>query len=135
MSIQNNTTALQSILAAVNELPEAGGGSSAVVQYVEYTPSSNSRSATFYGLDHEPTMFCIIPEANITLSSNTRYVTSLYYGKDDGNFGVYSTTSTAYYAKDCFSWTYNNGTLTITTTSTSTGGYFKSGTKYWLNYV
>ena len=111
------------------------GGTSAVVRYAEYTPSSNSRSATFTGLVQEPTMLCLTPDGNISLSSNTRYVTSLYYGKDDGNYGVCSTTSTAYFTKDCFTWTYSNGTLTITTASMSSGGYFKSGTKYWLNYV
>lgn len=101
------------------------------------TPSSNSRSISFSGLPEELT-FTIVPIGNITLNSTTRYVLGVYgFLNADGGIwteGVYSTNSTTTYTNTGFTASYNNGTLTINTTSTSDGGYFRSGTTYQLSY-
>lgn len=98
--------------------------------------TSNNTTITFTGLTGEPTMFTIFPLGNITLGT-TRYVTNVSY---DGTttHGVYGYRSgqsgTSYYSQSYFTWTYNNGTLTVKTSSTTNGGYFSSNVTYQLNY-
>jgi hypothetical protein len=107
----------------------------------EVTPSSNALSIEFTGLTEEPYAFAIQPVENITLSS-TRSVVSVTYdgtetegvcGYSSGSF-MSSSATNAYFASD-FTWEYENGTLTVTSNSASTSGYFKSGTTYKLFYV
>jgi len=100
-----------------------------------FTPSSNTQTAIFTGLTHMPTLFLIVPTSNITLNYSTRYVISVNYIVSGGIAGIYSTTSTATTTYDGFSFTYDNGTLTVTTTSATNGGYFRSGVQYGLIYV
>ena len=98
--------------------------------------TSNNTTITFTGLTGEPTMFTIFPLGNITLGT-TRYVTNVSY---DGTttHGVYGYRSgqsgTSYYSQSYFTWTYDNGTLTVKTSSTTNGGYFSSSVTYQLNY-
>ena len=96
--------------------------------------TSNGTSISFTGLKGEPSMFSIHPTSNITLSS-TRYVTNVTY---DGNttHGIYgyraSSSATSYYSASYFTWTYNNGTLTVRTSSSTNGGNFSSSVTYQL---
>lgn len=112
---------------------KAGGGSAAVGK-VSTTPSSNSTSISFSGLSGEPKMFAIIPTANVSLSSSSRYVTNVQF---DGSTlrGMYSNNSTAYQSTSYFTKTYSGGTLTIKTSSSTNGGYFRSGIAYQLVYI
>ena len=101
------------------------------------TPSSNSRSISFSDLP-EGLAFTIVPIGNISLNSTTRYVLGVggtyFAGAEEWTKGVYSTTSMTTYTSTGFTSSYNNGTLTINTTSTTDGGYFKGGTAYQLSY-
>lgn len=107
------------------------------VEIVTTKLTSNSTSISFTELKGEPSMFSIHPTSNITLSS-TRYVTNVTY---DGNttHGIYgyraSSSATSYYSASYFTWTYNNGTLTVRTSSSTNGGNFSSSVTYQLNYV
>lgn len=100
-------------------------------------PSSNGTSISFTGLNGEPVMFAINPTGNITLGS-TRYVTGVKYDGSitHGTYGYRSGQSgTSYYSSSYFTWTYNNGTLTVRTSSATNGGNFSSNVTYHLVYV
>jgi hypothetical protein len=117
-------------------VPSSGGTGGGTALTSEATPTSNSLSISFTGLQGEPTTFTVQTGANITLAT-TRYVTSVTNNGTNttGVCGYKATSgSTAYYTSN-YSYTYSNGTLTITSSAASTGGYFKSGTKYQLSYV
>lgn len=118
---------------------EAASASPTVVQIAEATPTANALTLTFNGLSGEPTLFSIDPIENITLGT-TRYVGTVSY--DGTNIvGAYlykastygSATST--YSDTAYSYTYANGTLTITSDGATTGGYFVSGITYRLIYI
>lgn len=124
------------------EVPTGGeSGGIADISTKEVTPNSNALSIEFTGLTGEPSAFAIQPVEDITLSS-TRSVVSVTYdgtktegvcGYSSGSF-MSSSAKNAYFASD-FTWKYENGTLTVTSNSASTSGYFKSGTTYKLFYV
>lgn len=113
---------------------KAGGASAPNIGKVSVTPSSNSTSISFSGLSGEPKMFSICPTGNVSLSSSSRYVTGVQF---DGSTmrGLYSNNSTATHSTSYFTKTYSNGTLTIRTSSSTNGGYFRSGVAYQLVYV
>lgn len=113
----------------------------AVVLVAEATPSANSLTLEFTGLSGEPTLFSVHPKENITLGS-TRYILGVDYdgentvgiqGYSSGSF--MSSSATATYSATAFSWAYANGTLTVTSGSATTGGYFMSGITYQLVYI
>lgn len=124
------------------EVPTGGeSGGIADISTKEVTPNSNALSVEFTGLTGEPSAFAIQPVENITLSS-TRSVVSVTYdgtetegvcGYSSGSF-MSSSATNAYSASD-FTWEYENGTLTVTSNSASTSGYFMSGITYKLFYV
>ena len=118
--------------------PPTGG---ATVLTAESTPTANSLTLEFTGLSGEPTLFSVHPKENITLGS-TRYILGVDYdgentvgiqGYSSGSF--MSSSATATYSETAFSWTYANGTLTVTSGSATTGGYFMSGITYQLVYI
>lgn len=133
-NVDNQHSQIEQIKTLLNEkLP-----GKATVGTVDVRPSSNARNITFTGLPAEPTSFIVIPTTNITLSSSTRYVTCVSGGNAPGTIqtgGCFSTTSTNTATGTGFSYTYRNGSLTVNTTSTTDGGYFKSGTTYQLIYT
>lgn len=119
----------------------SGGGGGVKISSAEVTPSANSLTITFEGLTEEPKMFVVQAAANITLAS-TRFITSVVYdgektygacGYTSGSF--MSSSGTSAYSETAYTWTYADGTLTITANSASSGGNFKSGTKYVLAYA
>lgn len=125
-------------IAAALEGKAAGGGASAPnIGTVSTKPSSNSTSIAFSGLSGEPKMFAICPIGNITLES-TRYVTGVMYDGTTtrGTYGYRSgSRATSYYSASYFTWTYNNGTLTVRTNSSTNGGNFTSSATYQLVYI
>ena len=73
-----------------------------------------------------------IKSATNTPNSNTTSIsTNGIYTNQSSIFGY----GTAHVSSSYFSYTYSNGTLTIHSSSSSKGGYFKSGCTYKLNYV
>ncbi|MBR4983989.1 MAG: hypothetical protein IKY94_15770 [Lachnospiraceae bacterium] len=115
--------------------------SSSSILTKEVKPSSNSLSIQFTGLAGEPSAFSVQTNTNITLAS-TRYVISVDYDgtETEGVCGYtsgssYNKTGTNAYSASDFTWTYANGTLTITSASATTGGYFTSSATYKLFYV
>ena len=116
----------------------SGGGCTVDVKTV--TPSSNATSISFTGLSAEPKMFCVQWEYNngsYMSGSSTRYITSVCSdGEHCYGSSVYRSGSSGreyYYTTASFS--YSNGTLTITSPSSSTLGYFRSGYTYRLIYA
>ena len=112
---------------------------SAGVEIIDTTTklSSNSTSISFTGLPAEPKMFVIIPTANITLGA-TRYITNVIYdGSTTNGSAGYRSGSSAfnYYYDSAYSWTYENGTLTVEASSSTNGGSFSSSVTYRLMYV
>lgn len=115
------------------------GGESATVATVTATPSSNATSLAFT-VAGEPKAFAVMTGAQITLAS-TRYVMAVM-SNGTTTYGVYGykgsgggSSAYCYYSASYFSFTYSNGTLTVKSSSSTNGGYFKSGTSYRLIYV
>lgn len=101
--------------------------------------NSNNQTISFTGLPAEPKAFAVTPIGNITLSTSNRFVTSVLYDGETTH-GVYvvsggssyNRTYTETHSTSYFSRTYNNGTLTIGTSSTTNGGVFASAATYKL---
>lgn len=116
-----------------------GAGASILIK--EATPTSNSLTIEFTGLAAEPSAFSVQANNNITLAS-TRYIVGVNYdgtetegvcGYKSGSYT--SSTATNVFSASDFTWTYSNGTLTVTSSGASAGGYFKANTVYKLIYV
>lgn len=122
----------------VRTLGTLSGGASTVATTTE-TPSSNSTSISF-DVEGEPLMFAVqwsYTSGSYMSGSSTRYITSVI---SDGTHcygsSVYRSGSSGreyYYTTASFS--YSNGVLTVTSPSSSTLGYFRSGYTYRLIYV
>lgn len=107
-------------------------GSSANIGTADVQVGSGATSITFTGLPEEPTCWSCIFKTDIGTSSGyTRaHVVvndgSSIYGMEMGSGSSATSNWTA---------TYNNGSLTITSSSTSAGGYFHQPGYYQLTYV
>lgn len=124
--------------AGVRTTGTASGGSS-TVDVVTTTPSSNSTSISF-SVDGEPLMFAVqwsYTSGSYMSGSSTRYITSVISdGTNCYGSSVYrSGSSGREYFYTTASYSYSNGTLTVTSPSSSTLGYFRSGYTYRLIYV
>jgi len=99
--------------------------------------SSNATSISFTSLSAEPKAFSVMLDQQSSLGS-TRYVIAVHYDGSTtyGTWG-YSSSNTryAYYSSSYFTWTYSGGTLTVSTNSSTNGGYFRSGYSYRLIYA
>lgn len=121
---------------------ENGGGTSGsvTVNSKTVTPSSNSTNISF-SVEGEPKFFSVQLDAQQYLST-TRTVVNV---NCDGNtcYGIYAYssgyswmggTNTLAYSDSYFSYTYSNGTLTISTQSATNGGNFIANAAYRLIY-
>ena len=117
----------------------SGGGGSGyqVASTTKKMGSSNATQIQFTGLSGQPHAFMCMLDQQSSLGS-TRYVIAVTYDgeKVRGTWG-YSSSNTryAYYSDSYFSQSYSSGTLTISTSSSSNGGYFRSNYTYRLIYV
>lgn len=128
--------------AMMGLLGDSGGKATPTVKTITVTPSSNTLSITFSGLDAEPVMFAINHITKISLSSTSknRYVTGIFF---DGNHIAYtsiasesnSIMASSSHSTNNVKQSYSNGTLTITSASSISCGYFKSNISYELIYV
>jgi len=114
----------------------SGGGGGVTIASTTKSTSSNATSISFT-VSGNPTAFMCMLDQQSSLGS-TRYVIGVTYDGSTvrGTYG-YSSSNTryAYYSSSYFSKSYSNGTLTISTTSSTNGGYFRSGYTYRLIYA
>jgi len=109
----------------------------AKIDSVTTTPSSRELSITFNGLKARPLAFCCAQEGQTTFSKSYRWIVSVTY---DGTTvrnetrGVSGSSMIGYTFSNC-TWTYTNGSLTITSPSSGSNGYFKDGILHRLLYI
>lgn len=108
------------------------GGSSANVGTQDVQVGSGATSISFTGLTEEPTCWSLIFKDNIGTSSG---YTRAHVVVNDGSeiYGMEMGSGSS--ATSNWTATYNNGTLTISSQSTSAGGYFHQPGYYQLTYV
>lgn len=141
-TVQNSVDSQADIIVQIETALEgksagSSGGSGATIKTATTVLDSGARTISFTGLDAEPKMFVIIPIGELTLSS-IRYVTGVVYDGSltHGRYGYHTTSSgKSYYSSSYFTWTYNNGTLTVNTSSSNNGGNFAGTYDYRLVYV
>lgn len=107
------------------------GGNSANLGTAETQVGSGATSVTFTGLTDEPDYFSVIFKSNFSTSSGYQRVMAVAY---DGTntYGVAMDSGAK--ALSSWSYTYNNGSLTVTSTGTNNGGYFHQPGYYQLTY-
>lgn len=108
------------------------GGSSGNIGTDDVQVGSGATSITFTGLSDEPSYFSCIFKSNFSTSSGyQRVITVVYDGTS--TYGLAMDSS----AKDATNWsyTYNNGSLTISSSGTNAGGYFHQPGYYQLTYA
>ena len=107
------------------------------IESVTTTPSSRELTITFTGLKAQPLAFTCTQEGQTTFNKSYRWIVSVTY---DGTtirnetHGVSGSSMISYSFSNC-TWTYSNGTLTITSPSSGANGYFKDGMTHRLIYV
>lgn len=107
------------------------GGNSANIGTSDVQVGSGATSIAFAGLTEEPTCWSLIFKSNFGTSSGYQRVMAV---ADDGNstYGVAMDSGAS--AESAWTSSYNNGTLTISSQSTSAGGYFHQPGYYQLTY-
>ena len=108
-------------------------GTSANVKTADVQVGSGATSITFTGLEDEPIAWYLIFKSNFSTSSGYQRVIGVVYDAEDGIVGL-EMDSSAKYAEH-WSYSYNNGTLTISSQGTNAGGYFHQPGYYQLTYV
>jgi len=94
---------------------------------------SGATSITFTGIEEEPSYFSCIFKSNFSTSSGyQRAIAVVYDGTDI--YGL-EMDSSAKPSDAHWSYTYNNGSLTITSQGTNSGGYFHQPGYYQLTYA
>ena len=94
---------------------------------------SGATSITFTGLEDEPSYFSCIFKSNFSTSSGYQRVIVVAY--DGTNIYGMEMDSSAKYSDAHWSYTYNNGSLTISSSGTNAGGYFHQPGYYQLTYA
>lgn len=114
-----------------------GGGGGATIDVKTITPSSNVTSLSF-DVSGKPIMFVVQMNKNNSYinGSSTRYITSAANnGETVYTTALYKSGSTGReYTYNTSSWSYSNGTLTVTSGGGSTAGYFTTS-QYRLIYA
>lgn len=107
------------------------GGSSANLGTAETQVGSGATSVTFTGLTDEPDYFSVIFKSDFGTSSGYQRVMSVAY---DGTntYGVAMDSGAK--AQASWSYTYSNGSLTVSSQGTNNGGYFHQPGYYQLTY-
>lgn len=118
----------------------ASGGSSTIATATT-TPSSNATSISFT-VTGQPKAFMVqMVAATYTMTSGYYVVESVMYdgSATTGNYYYYKSGGgsghTQNFSNSYFSFTYSNGTLTVSSNSSTNGGYFYSDKQYKLTYV
>ena len=116
-------------------LSDSGGG---ITVETATASGAGSTSISFTGLSGEPKMFSVCAVAQFNNSATRCVVSVMFDGTTTYGNWVYQSSNKSwgilYASSSYFSFTYSNGTLTISTSSTTNGGVFRSGTNYRLIY-
>lgn len=107
------------------------GGTSANLGTAETQVGSGATSVTFTGLTDEPDYFSVIFKSNFGTSSGYQRVISVVY---DGTNTYGLAMDSGAKALSSWSYTYSNGTLTVSSVGTNNGGYFHQPGYYQLTY-
>ena len=108
------------------------GGTVGNIQTQDVQVGSGATSITFTGLDDEPVYWSCIFKSNFSTSSGYQRVIWVEYNSNDV-WGA-DMDSSAHGASN-WNYTYNNGSLTITSKGTNQGGYFHQPGYYQLTYA
>lgn len=109
------------------------GGNSSNTGTAETQVGSGATSVTFTGLTDEPDYFSVIFKSDFGTSSGYQRVMSITYdGTDVYGMAMDSVANQAF--SDSWSYSYSNGSLTITSASANHGGYFHQPGYYQLTY-
>ena len=108
------------------------GGTAANLGTADVQVGSGATSITFTGLTDEPDYFSCIFKSNFSTSSGYQRVIAVVY---DGTsiYGM-EMDSSAKYSTTHWSYSYNSGSLTISSSGTNAGGYFHQPGYYQLTY-
>ena len=108
------------------------GGAASNIGTANVQVGSGATSITFTGLSDEPDYFSCVFKSNFSTSSGYQRVIAVAY---DGTstYGL-EMDSGAKYSSVHWSYTYNNGSLTISSSGTNAGGYFHQPGYYQLTY-
>ena len=120
----NNTydvTNLASVVVNVSGGGGGGGGVAAKVGTATTTPTYASTSISFTGLLGEPTSFAVVSNADLATGASPWKTAAVVYDGTSLHGQTIRNTSNAQVTYDgsSFSYTYNNGTLTITGSGTN----------------
>lgn len=107
------------------------GGNSANLGTDDVQVGSGATSISFTGLTAEPDYFSLVFTSDFSTSSGYQRVMAVVY---DGNSTYGVAMDSGAKALSSWSYTYNNGTLTVTSIGTNNGGYFHQPGYYHLTY-
>lgn len=108
------------------------GGSSGNIGTDDVQVGSSATSITFTDLPDEPSYFSCIFKSNFATSSGYQRVITVVY---DGTSTYGLAMDSGAKAATNWSYTYNNGSLTISSSGTNAGGYFHQPGYYQLTYA
>ena len=108
------------------------GGTGGNIGTADVQVGSGATSITFTGLSDEPEYFSCIFKSTFSTSNGYQRVMEVVY--DGTNIYGHALDSSAH-ALTSWTWSYNNGSLTITSTGTNNGGYFHQPGYYQLTYA
>ena len=94
---------------------------------------SGATSITFTNLDDEPSYFSCVFKSNFSTSSGYQRVIAVIYDGTD-TYGM-EMDSSAKYSSSHWTYSYSNGSLTISSSGTNAGGYFHQPGYYQLTYA
>lgn len=109
------------------------GGTAGNIQTEDVQVGSGATSITFTGLSDEPECWSCIFKSNFSTSNGYQRVICVRY---DGEIieGM-AMDSAAHYSDGSWNYSYNNGSLTISSVGTNNGGYFHQPGYYQLTYA
>lgn len=108
------------------------GGTSANIGTSDVQVGSGATSITFTGLTDEPTCWSVIFKDGFTTSSGYQRVMAI---QNDGTSTYGLALDSQANAESAWTASYSNGSLTISSSSTSVGGYFHQPGYYQLSYA
>ena len=116
-TITQNGTVDVTNLASVVVSVEGGGGSSAQVDTVARSPGGDDYTAIFTGLKGQPTSFYVSTDVQVSTSAQAAIAAVVYDGSSIHTQTITNTANAQVsYVSTGVSYTYSNGTLTVTST-------------------